>query len=423
MFRPRALNLLAALGVATGLGVAPAGPAAAAPTLSEGCAFLHQLGDQTTVTGERVLITGHSYELGEQLRLLAVSSPVPDDTAQVEIAPPGGASRTVTGPIGQVLLADILQTGVHDVVLTVASGALGAWRIDCGIPPMPSIDTPADGQTYAVGEDVPTRFTCTEESNPVASCSDSSGQSDGSGSLDTTVAGAHTYTVTGTDTRGLKRTTTISYAVVKSPQTLSFTSTPPSGADWFFGDFHGSVGYVAQAVSTSGLPVAYSVDPSSAEICRIAGVFQENPIHGSGAAILFDAAGTCTINADQAGDDAYLPAERSSQSFVIERVPTWLSAARVSKGVLGLTPSTFTATLSVPYEAGGPGWGLEGLPGQPIDFSVAGKRVCTATTDADGAATCTATVGIVNALLQSSYTATYGGSADYLGAAAQGKLG
>lgn len=216
---------------------------------------------------------------------------------------------------------------------------------------------------------------------------------------------------------------TVPAADGQQTQTISFTTTPPVGADWFFGDFHGSPGYVAHAVATSGLTVTYSLAPASVGVCRLGSVLEDNPVFGDGVVVELLAAGTCTINADQAGDDQYLPAERASQSFEIAKVTTWLSAAKAVKGVLGLTQSRFSATLTVPYEAGGAGWGLEGYPGQVVTFSVAGKKVCAATTNADGVATCVGVIGLASALSQSSYTATYAGDADYLGATAQGKLG
>lgn len=204
-------------------------------------------------------------------------------------------------------------------------------------------------------------------------------------------------------------------------QSISFTTTPPQGSDWFFGDFHSQPGYVVDAVATSGLPVSYSLDPASVGICKVFGV-QDSPIYGHGAPVEFLRAGTCTIRADQPGNDEYAAADQVSQSFVIEKVPTWMSAAHANKGVLGLSPSTFTATLQKPFEMG-PGWSLEGYPGQRVTFSVGGKQVCSALTNADGVATCKASIGLANATKESTYTATYAGSQDYLGVTAQGKLG
>jgi outer membrane protein OmpA-like peptidoglycan-associated protein len=80
-------------------------------------------------------------------------------------------------------------------------------------------------------------------------------------------------------------------------QSISFTSTPPSA---------NKVGgtYNATALSTSGNDVTISVDPSSSAVCSI-----------SGGSVTFIANGTCTIDANQAGDSIYLPAVQVSQSI------------------------------------------------------------------------------------------------------------
>jgi len=202
----------------------------------------------------------------------------------------------------------------------------------------------------------------------------------------------------------------------KQSQTVSFTSTPPSGEDWVNGSTYGpgwNFGYVARASATSGLPVTYSIAPASADVCSISGVYQDDPFFGTGAAIAFDGAGTCTINADQAGDDAYQPAEQVSQSFVIEKAPTRLEPVKATKGFPGLAPSTFTATLSTAaiLQQYSPGW--LGYPDRVVTFSVAGKPVCSATTDRNGHATCTATLGLLTWLTQTGFTASYAGDVNY----------
>jgi hypothetical protein len=211
-------------------------------------------------------------------------------------------------------------------------------------------------------------------------------------------------------------------AAGSTPQTLAFTTTPPTGSDWFFGDFHGAPGYVAHAAATSGLPVTYSVDAASAGTCRITGVLEDNPIYGPGAEIEFLDAGVCTIHADQAGDEEFAPAAQASQSFVIEKVQTWITASHATKGVLGLTPSTFSATLQVPQQMG-PGWLTVGYPGQLVTFTVGGRRACSAYTGTDGVATCKAPIGLAAAVRESTYTAAYAGNASYRPSNAVGKLG
>ena len=203
-------------------------------------------------------------------------------------------------------------------------------------------------------------------------------------------------------------------AVDRQPQTVSFSSTPPSGADWLSGVTPmGNIGYVATASATSGLPVTYSIAPASAAICRIDGVYQDHPVWGTGAGIEFLGAGTCTVNADQAGNDAYLPAQRVSQSFQIEKAATKLDPVKATKGLLAGTPSTFRATLLFNDIGQQYSRTYIGYPGRTVTFWVSGKPVCSAVTDSNGHATCTALLGLAARLLQTRSTVTYSGEANY----------
>src|SRR5262249_54566022 len=88
--------------------------------------------------------------------------------------------------------------------------------------------------------------------------------------------------------------------VAKKSQTVSFTSTNPSPV---------TVGatYTPAAIPSAVLPVAVSLDASSTG-CSL-----------SGGVVSFTAAGTCKVDADQAGDNTYNPAAQRQQSIIVNK--------------------------------------------------------------------------------------------------------
>jgi hypothetical protein len=159
--------------------------------------------------------------------------------------------------------------GPHTILVTATDAdggtavATGAYDVENA--PAAAIAAPVDGQNYAVGQAVPTSFTCTPgHLNPGAlSCSDSGGATGGTGALDTAAAGPHTYSVTaGQDT--LSASAQIHYTVMAKAPIVSVTE-PVGNGDYFWQSVpaaaygcSAATGAVLQscAGSSGGTPVA-----------------------------------------------------------------------------------------------------------------------------------------------------------------------
>jgi outer membrane autotransporter protein len=131
---------------------------------------------------------------------------------------------------------------------------------------------------------------------------------------------AYTFTVTADNAAGTGPASAASNSVTPAaPQTITFAN---PGAQNF------GTSPTLTASATSGLTVSFS--SSTPGVCTIT----------SGGALTFVSAGTCTIDADQAGDAAFLPATTVSRSFTVNAVPP--GAPTIGTATAGDTQATIT---------------------------------------------------------------------------------
>src|ERR1700726_3661986 len=159
-------------------------------------------------------------------------------------------------------------------------------------------------------------------------------------------------------------TATVTISVVKANQTITFTSTAPGGATV------GGPTYNVTATASSGLTVAFTIDPSASSVCSI-----------SGSTVSFTANGTCVIDANQAGNANYNPAPQAQQSFAVgkgNQTITFTSTAPAGAKVGGPT-YTVTATassgLTVTFTIDASASAVCSISGSTVSFTGAGTCV------------------------------------------------
>jgi hypothetical protein len=129
-------------------------------------------------------------------------------------------------------------------------------------------------------------------------------------------------------------------AVGKTPQTITFTSSAPTGATV------AGPGYSVTAEATSGLPVAISIDPVSWGLCTI-----------TDGVVNFVKAGDCVLDAYQIGDDSWAPAPRAQQSFAVGKGAQTIAFTSAAPGDAAVGGAAYTPEATA-------------TSGLPVDFSV-----------------------------------------------------
>jgi hypothetical protein len=146
--------------------------------------------------------------------------------------------------------------------------------------------------------------------------------------------------------------------VPQADQTISFQST---ATDPVLGGT-----YQVNAVSSSGLPVDYAIDSTTAGNCSIAGT-----------TVTFDHAGTCTVVADQAGNSDYKPATSDAQTVVVpqaEQTITFTSTAPTGANVLDTYQVSATSTSGLPVSFSTPSAACT-VAGTTVTFTAIGTCV------------------------------------------------
>ena len=122
-----------------------------------------------------------------------------------------------------------------------------------------------------------------------------------------------------------------SITVNKANQTISFTSTAPANATV------GGATYTAAATATSGLAVTFS--SGSTSVCTSGGT--------NGSVFTFVGAGTCIVDANQAGNGTWNPAPQVQQTFTVKSNQTiTFTSTNPSPVTVGSATYTPTATAT-----------------------------------------------------------------------------
>ncbi len=390
-----------------------AGPADAyGPPLSPACANLHQSASESFTTTSEIDLADAMYNDGEEFLADATTEPgvlhgvVAHNRTTGNFFFTGGPGKPDT------YLIPPFPGPTSFRLITSHPGTSATWHVDCGYAPIAEINSDLPyGGTVSVGQDVHSSVRCAATSNPIAHCVingvDHTDQCSNAcpAPIDTSTPGVRTLTVTATDTAGFSTTTSATYTVKQTQQITDVTITPALGSG-----SNTSQLYFVSAKSTSGLPVAVTVDPASADVCS-ASASTQDPTW-----VQAMAPGNCIVHLNQAGNDTYFAAPQVTQTIVINKDVATLIPAPATKGVLGLTPTKFAAQLFFAHGFGVP------LVGETVTFAVAGKVLCSGVVGNDGYARCSAAVGFVNAFKENTYTASFAGNKYFEPATATGAL-
>ncbi len=242
------------------------------------------------------------------------------------------------GGTGTLAATSSVAAGTYTFTIAAANGTATTdqpFTLSVGQVQAISFAAPASG---AVGASATLSATGGASGNPVVFSVDSTsgtGVCNVSGTNGTTV----NYTAAGNCVIDANQAGNTTYAaapqvqqtvtVGQGSQTISFTG-PTSGTV-------GSSATLSASGGASGNPVVFSIDSSTANgVCNVSGT--------NGSTLNYTAAGTCVIDANQAGNATYSAAPQATWSVTVVQVPAFMSGATETVPVG--TAFSFTVTAS-----------------------------------------------------------------------------
>lgn len=241
-------------------------------------------------------------------------------------------------------------------------------------PPTATIVSPSSGGVYALNQVVDTSFHCAEGQggSGLQSCTDSNGSTSGSGHLDTSTAGEHTYTVKAVSYDGQVGTASIQYLVAAPPHVQILS--PANGSTYVVGQT------VATTFECSDSDVAITSctdqNGASATALTAGGVVGSGHLNTSAPGTF-----TYTVTGQAAGQTS-----TASISYTVDQADTTTTVSSSANPSVVGEPVTYTASVA-PVSPGA------GTPTGTVTFLDNGQLLCSNVPLSTNGATCNATYG------------------------------